>query len=47
MRSSTSGRRKRFPWIPLLALLGTIYLFWVLPHQLGDRPIDVEFTNPK
>lgn len=45
MRSSISSRKGRFPWLPLLALLGTIYIFWVLPYQLGDRPIEVEFAN--
>ncbi|HRI43361.1 MAG TPA: hypothetical protein PLL78_05615 [Fimbriimonadaceae bacterium] len=36
-------RERRFPWLPLVLLLVSLYLFWVLPHQLGDRPVKVEF----
>ena len=38
--------RRRFPWWPLVLLLATAYLFWVLPSQQGDRPVDVEFEQP-
>ncbi|HXH60151.1 MAG TPA: hypothetical protein VNI20_02205 [Fimbriimonadaceae bacterium] len=38
--------RKRFPWWPLVLLLLSIYLFWVLPYQRGDRPVKVEFEQP-
>ncbi|MCH8979480.1 MAG: hypothetical protein IH945_09615 [Armatimonadetes bacterium] len=45
LESKQRGRRK-FPWWPLVLLLVTAYLFWVLPYQVGDRPIDVEFEAP-
>lgn len=38
-------RRARFPWIPLILLLGTIYLFWVLPRMMPAKPVKVEFGN--
>jgi hypothetical protein len=38
--------RRRFPWWPLLLLLVSIYLFWVLPFQRGGRPVEVEFERP-
>lgn len=37
--------KRRFPWLPLVLLLGTIYVFWVLPAQLGDRPVKVQFDE--
>lgn len=37
--------KRRFPWLPLILLLGSIYLFWILPYQLGDRPVEVEFER--
>ena len=39
-------RRKKppFPWVLLLLLLGSVYLFWILPVQLGPRPIQVDFV---
>ena len=45
LESKQRGRRK-FPWWPLVLLVVTAYLFWVLPYQIGDRPIDVEFEAP-
>jgi hypothetical protein len=40
------GRRaKRFPWLLLLALLGSIYVFWVLPRQIGPRRVKAEFES--
>jgi cell division septal protein FtsQ len=38
--------KPRFPWLLLLVLLATVYLFWILPHQLGPRPVQVEFGEP-
>jgi hypothetical protein len=29
--------------LPLALLLLTIYLFWILPIQLGPRPIKIDF----
>jgi hypothetical protein len=41
-------RRKRgFPWIPLILLLASIIVFWVLPTQLRERPVQVEFSQEK
>lgn len=37
--------RKRFPWLALILLLGSIYLFWIYPYQMGDRPVEVEFER--
>jgi hypothetical protein len=36
-------RKRKFPWIALVLLLATVYFFWVLPNQLGDRPVNAEF----
>ena len=33
------------PWMPLLLLLISIYLFWILPVQWGDAPVRVEFAD--
>ena len=40
-------RRQGFPWLALIVFLGTVYLFWILPYQLGDKPVDVEFSDKK
>lgn len=37
--------KTRFPWVLLVLLLGTAYLFWVLPRQLPDEPVKVEFAG--
>ncbi|HRF59495.1 MAG TPA: hypothetical protein PLH94_06210 [Fimbriimonadaceae bacterium] len=39
--------RKAFPWLPLLILIASLYVFWILPMQLGDRPVRVEFDRKK
>ena len=39
-----------FPWLLLLVFLATVYIFWVLPRQLGDHPVKVDFDpvgNPE
>lgn len=41
------ARRKPFPWLVLILLLGSVYAFWILPRQLGDRPVEVEFERAK
>ena len=38
-------RKLKFPWLALLVLLGSLYLFWVLPGQLGSKPVEVEFSS--
>lgn len=40
-------RQRRFPWLLLILLLGSIYVFWIMPYQRGDRPVQVEFATPK
>ena len=35
--------REPFPVWPFLLLLATLFLFWVLPRLMGDRPVRVEF----
>jgi len=43
-RASGKKRQERFPWLVLLALLATVYLFWILPRQLGPQPVKVDFA---
>jgi hypothetical protein len=38
-----SGRDSSFPWVALLLLAISVYLFWILPRQLPDRPTEVVF----
>jgi len=42
---SKPNRKESFPWLLLLGLLGSIYLFWVLPLQIGLSAPKVEFTD--
>jgi hypothetical protein len=37
--------KEPFPWWPFLLLLVSIGLFWVLPQQLGNPPVRVEFAQ--
>ena len=37
--------RAKFPWIMLLIFLATVYLFWIYPVQVRNRPVDVEFKT--
>lgn len=32
--------------LPLILLLIGAYAFWVLPGQLGDRPVKIQFEEP-
>lgn len=41
-----SPPKERFPWLLLLALVATVGLFWVLPHYLPPREVQVEFAAP-
>lgn len=43
-REEPTGRRSTV-WIALILLLGSLYVFWVLPAQLGRRPVQVEFES--
>lgn len=36
--------KRRFPWVVFLLLIASVYAFWILPHQLGVRKVDVEFV---
>jgi hypothetical protein len=45
MARSQRRRKERFPWLLLLLLLGSVYLFWGLPYQLGSRPVQVDFVE--
>ncbi|MFY9233014.1 MAG: hypothetical protein WAO58_00980 [Fimbriimonadaceae bacterium] len=39
-------RRRRFPWLLFLLLLGSVYLFWVFPnYQMDLSKVKVEFSN--
>jgi hypothetical protein len=40
-----SAPRERFPWLILLALFAAIYLFFIMPRQVGPRPVNVEFSR--
>jgi len=31
--------------VPILVLLASLYLFWVLPFQLGEREPQIEFAD--
>jgi len=49
-KSESSGAsrvraKRKFPWLALLLLLGSVYLFWVLPRQLPDLPVKVELAG--
>ncbi len=37
--------QKRFPWFLLGALAVSVYVFWILPTQLAERPVQVEFAK--
>ena len=37
--------KEPFPLWPLLLLLLTVGLFWILPRQLGNPPVRVEFAQ--
>jgi hypothetical protein len=42
-----SKPREKFPWWWFLALIAAVYIFWVLPYQLGTKPVVVTFEQPK
>ena len=45
VRVKAPKRKPKFPWLALIVLIASIYVFWVLPSQLGDKPVDVEFSS--
>lgn len=46
---SVAGARRRaqtrIPWFLIGALAVSTYVFWILPNQLEDRPVQVEFVK--
>lgn len=36
-RPVSGPKRRRFPWLALVLLLGSAYAFWVLPWQLNGQ----------
>jgi hypothetical protein len=36
--------KRRFPWVLFLLLLASVYVFWILPLQIGPRPVHVQFV---
>ncbi len=45
--SAPIQRKPRFPWVSLLLLVVGIYVFWILPAQMGPRHVNVQFEAPK
>lgn len=45
MKKEAGKDKKPFPWLLLILLLASLYAFWVLPFQLGPRPVEVEFER--
>lgn len=35
----------RIPWVPLILLVGTVFLFWVYPYQCDKGGVKVEFSD--
>lgn len=47
-KAEVAKKRETIWALSLLALLiGSIFVFWVLPSQLGTRPVRVYFENKK
>ena len=44
-RRVLAAKSEPFPWLLFLILLASIYLFWVLPFQLGTTIPRVEFSD--
>ena len=41
-------KAERFPWSPIvaaIALIASIYGFWIYPHQRGEYKVRVEFDE--
>ena len=36
--------KKPFPWLALILFLVSLVVFWILPFQLGKRPVQVDFA---
>jgi hypothetical protein len=46
-RKLSTSKSETFPWLPLLLFLASIYIFWVLPRQLGSQPPKVQFESAR
>jgi hypothetical protein len=44
--SNTRVRKKSYAWVPLLLLLISIYVFWILPQQMPAPKIKATFESP-
>lgn len=45
VKSDRTTPKPRFPWVLVLALVATAYVFWVLPTQLEARPVQFEYAK--
>jgi hypothetical protein len=36
---------RRFPWLPLVLLVASVYAFWIFPNQRGEYKVDVQFDS--
>lgn len=43
--SAPKKGKEKYPWLLLLLFLASVYIFWILPYQLGPRPVRVEFAE--
>jgi hypothetical protein len=43
--SKVAGRNRIWAVILWLLLIGSLLVFWVLPTQLGPRPVQVNFEK--
>jgi hypothetical protein len=43
--SGTGRKPAKFPWLALILLAASIYVFWVLPRQIPQKPVDVRFED--
>lgn len=46
-RRVKASRKRGFPWLPLILLAASVYVFWILPRQFPARAVQVEFTPPQ
>jgi hypothetical protein len=44
-RRVIAAKSEPFPWLLFLLLLASIYLFWILPVQIGTPVPRVEFSD--
>ncbi|HWD40247.1 MAG TPA: hypothetical protein VG944_15470 [Fimbriimonas sp.] len=44
-RRPQPSKKAGFPWLLFLLFVASVYLFWVLPYQLGTPVPKVKFGN--